>query len=201
MQSDADNNLDRTFEKDYTEVFNRIDLLLESGDLILIAIDGNCGSGKSTLSRELGKKYDCNIFHTDDYFLRPELRTPERLKEIGGNFDYDRFREEVISGLLSREKFQYRRYNCKSLSLEKPVTVTPKKMNIIEGAYSIHPTLIEYYDLKIFLYVSPGEQRERILKRNGEAMQRRFLEEWIPMEERYFKEMRIKEKCDLILRG
>ncbi len=30
-------------------------------------------------------------------------------------------------------------------------------------------------------------------------MYERFINEWIPMEEKYFKELKIKEKCDLII--
>lgn len=30
-------------------------------------------------------------FGLDDFFLRMEQRTPERLREVGGNVDYERF--------------------------------------------------------------------------------------------------------------
>lgn len=47
--------------------------------------------------------------------------------------------------------------------------------------------------------VDPAEQRRRILSRNGPAMLLRFVSEWIPMEELYFKTFRIKEKCSICL--
>ena len=80
------------------------------------------------------------------------------------------------------------------------IPVSPQKLNIIEGSYSMHPTLIENYDLKIFLCIDEKEQISRILKRNGAAMLKRFLCEWIPMENRYFKELNIKEQSDLVFR-
>ena len=66
-----------------------------------VAIDGSSGSGKSTFASLLAGVYDCNVFHTDHFFLTPAMRTAERLNETGGNFDYERFREEVIYGIMS----------------------------------------------------------------------------------------------------
>ena len=39
------------------------------------------------------------------------------------------------------------------------------------------------------------EQSRRILQRNGPDMHGRFMREWVPMENRYFEEMCIREKC------
>ena len=63
---------------------------------VLVAIDGMSASGKSTLGNLLKEKYQCNLFHMDDFFLRPEQRTKERLSEAGGNVDYKRFQEEIL---------------------------------------------------------------------------------------------------------
>ncbi|WP_257531986.1 uridine kinase family protein [Irregularibacter muris] len=181
------------------KIIDQMDSLLRSKDLVIMAIDGKSGSGKSTLADLLAQYYDCNVFHMDDFFLRPELKTEERLKEVGGNVDYVRFKEEVIHGLLSSTPFQYRIYDCQTLSFSEHISVAPKKLNIIEGSYSLHPTLIHYYDLKIFLTTDDKTQSRRILKRNGPIMHKRFLHEWIPKENQYFEEMRIKEKSDIII--
>ena len=185
---------------EYFEIFCRIDALLKSKKCVNVAIDGNCGAGKSTLALLINNIYDCNIFHMDDFFLRPELKTEERLKEVGGNVDYVRFQQEIITGMQSGCEFQYRTYDCRQMNWGKTITVVPKRLNIIEGAYSMHSTLIESYDLKIFLHINEKEQSMRILKREGADMQKRFLREWIPMENRYFKDKKIQEQSDLIFR-
>ena len=77
-------------------VKTHLDELLKSRQHILVAIDGNCTAGKSTLASLLEKEYDCNVFHMDDFFLRPEQRTPDRFAQVGGNVDYERFFEEVL---------------------------------------------------------------------------------------------------------
>ena len=59
-------------------VKKQIDMLLEEKDFAVVAIDGKCTSGKTTLASKLAELYDCNMFHMDDFFLRPEQRTPER---------------------------------------------------------------------------------------------------------------------------
>lgn len=184
--------------KQYFDVFCKIDLLLSERETVNVAIDGNSGAGKSTLASLIGSVYDSNIFHMDDYFLRPELRTKERLEETGGNVDYVRFKDEVLSGLQSGREFQYRAYDCRQMSLGEQTTVAPKRLNIIEGSYSLHPTLADYYDLKIFLQIDEKEQSSRILKRNGAFMHKRFLNEWIPLENQYFTEMKIMEQCDIV---
>ena len=70
---------------------------------------------------------------------------------------------------------------------------------IVEGAYSLHPMLREYYDLRVLVEVEETLQKERILRRNGEGMLQRFLKEWIPLERAYFEACRVKDCCHIIL--
>lgn len=184
--------------RDFFELFLKIDSLAKRKDTVLIAIDGNCGSGKTSLAAFIKRVYDCNVFHMDDFFLKPELKTKERLNEPGGNVDYVRFKEEVMDGLLSGESFKYRKYDCQTMTLGEWINVDKKKINIIEGSYSMHPTLVESYDLKVFLYVDEEIQLDRILKRNGPVKLKRFINEWIPLENKYFEALKIKDKCDLV---
>ena len=37
----------------------------------LVAVDGRCGSGKSTLSELAARRLHCPLFHMDDFFLPP----------------------------------------------------------------------------------------------------------------------------------
>ena len=45
---------------------------------LLVAIDGRCASGKSTLAKDLQKQLDCNVIHMDDFYLQPHQRTTKR---------------------------------------------------------------------------------------------------------------------------
>ena len=173
-----------------------IDRLLTQKSQVIVSIDGPCTSGKTTLTQKLSERYDCNVFHMDDFFLRPEQRTQARFAQPGGNVDYERFQEEVLLPLKEGVPFSYRPFDCKTFTLSAPVSVTPKKLTIIEGSYCNHPYFGAPYDLKIFLTVSAELQRQRILQRPA-FLHKSFFEEWIPMENRYFHYFSILSSSDL----
>lgn len=175
---------------------NRIDELLAQKQQVLVAIDGKCTSGKTTLARQLAESYDCNVFHMDDFFLRPEQRTPERFAEVGGNVDYERFLEEVLLPLKTGKPFSYRPFQCATFTMADPVAVMPKKLNIVEGTYSLHPHFANPYDLTVLLTVEPETQHQRILQR-PQRVHKPFFELWIPMENAYLEALAVH--ADIIL--
>ena len=99
---------------------------------ILVAIDGRCGSGKTTLGEYLKGQLDCNLFHMDDFFLRMEQRTPDRMKETGGNVDYERFYETVLIPVQKKESVCYQPFSCKEWRLLDAYEIPYKRINIIE---------------------------------------------------------------------
>jgi hypothetical protein len=78
------------------------------------------------------------------------------------------------------------------------VQIAVKKLNIIEGSYSMHPYFGEAYDLKILLTVDPELQHRRVLQRPA-FLQEKFFTLWIPMENRYLEHFRIADRADMIL--
>lgn len=182
----------------FLPLFSQIDKALSVGKTI-IAIEGGSASGKTTLSKMLEGIYGCTVFHMDDFFLRPEQRTPERLAEAGGNVDRERFLDEVLKPCSEGKDVLYRRFDCTTQTVCQPIVITPKQLTVVEGAYSMHPTLSPYYTFSVFLDVESEYQKERINKRNTPKMATRFFNEWIPLEHKYFSEMSIKEKCNLVI--
>ena len=165
---------------------------------MIIAIDGRCASGKTTLAKKLNEAMGWSVFHTDDFFLRPEQRTPERLDTPGENVDHERFLEEVLLPLANgAEEIGFRPFDCKTMSLAEPVRVRAGRVCVVEGCYSCHPELLKYYGLKIFLTIDAEEQMRRIVSRNGAEKARQFAEKWIPLEEKYFSAYDIKSVCDM----
>ena len=61
---------------------------------LVLAIDGRCAAGKTTLAARLAELCDCNVIHMDHFFLCSKQNTMERLQQAGGNMDYVRFCEE-----------------------------------------------------------------------------------------------------------
>ncbi|HPT83027.1 MAG TPA: hypothetical protein PLM25_03990 [Limnochordia bacterium] len=178
-------------------VFREIERLLRGEQPVVVAIDGRSGSGKSTLAELLQEVYGCSVISMDHFFLRPEQRTGARLREPGGNVDYERFLEEVAVHLRSGQPFRYRILNCRDWSFQPSPVVQPGSLTIVEGCYSHHPAFAQLFDLKVFLTVSPEAQRERILQRSGQAMLQRFVQEWIPLEELYFSSLHIEKQSQV----
>ncbi len=167
---------------------------------VLVALDGRCASGKTTLAELLRQRLSCEIVHMDDFFLRQEQRTKERLSVPGGNIDAERFLVEVMKPLREGKGVSYRPYDCHAGAFKEPVPLKKAKTVIVEGAYSCRPDFWEFYDLHVFLTVSPEVQKKRIVARNGEDAAKRFTERWIPLEEYYIQTYDIKERCELCYR-
>lgn len=164
----------------------------------LVAIEGRCASGKTTLAAELARRLDASLIHMDDFFLRPEQRTPARLAIPGENIDHERFLAEVLLPLRAGKPFAYRPFSCRSQTLTAPVTVEPGPIAIVEGSYSCHPALRKHYDLRLFLTVDPEEQMRRLYARDGDYAEV-FRDRWIPLEELYFSSCGVEDCCSTSL--
>ncbi len=179
-------------------IIEKINQIKSKKKLVLIGIDGPCASGKTTLAEKLAQAVGAQVIHTDDFFLPFEMKTPERLAQPGGNVYYERFKEEVADGIASGKEFAYGVYRCSEGRIAEKKTAVPVGVIIIEGSYSMHPSLDVDYDLCIYVESPLSTRLERILKRNGEEKLGVFKEKWIPMENNYFAHFGIKEKCDII---
>lgn len=184
---------------DIRDILRRLDALASQRETVLIAIDGGSGSGKTTLSALLAAERGCNLFHMDDFFLRPSQRTDERLAQTGGFVDYERFKSEVLDRLTEGRAFSYRPYDCKTQSYKEAVHVSPKKLSIVEGSYSRHPYFEDVWDLKIFVSAPRDARILRIKERSGEALFEHFVTDWIAREDAYFSKFKIEETSDIVI--
>ncbi len=182
---------------DRNERKERIIDLIKKG-VSVIAIDGRCASGKSTLAEDVSKEIDVNIIKMDDFFLPLSLRTPERFSLPGGNVHYERFNEEVINGLKSGKDFSYRVFSCSKMDYDGEKKILSSLPTIVEGSYALHPHLPLYWEKAFFLDVDKEEQIKRLSKRCPEKLEA-FKNRWIPLEEEYFSYYSIPAKADEIL--
>ena len=173
--------------------------LRETDGPVIVAVDGRCASGKTTFAGLCAQLFeDCNVFHMDDFFLPPDLRTPERLTTPGGNVHYERAESQLFRPLSRGESVTFSPFDCSTFTLGKAVQVPFKRLNIMEGSYSLHPALAPYSTVKIFLTCDRKKQFRRLEARNPELLTD-FLTRWIPMEEAYFKAFSIKKGCDVVV--
>ena len=179
-------------------LLRELEALLDQGKRMVVAIDGRCASGKSTLAAELHRRYSFAVVHMDHFFLRPEQRTPERYAQPGGNVDYERVLSEVLEPLRRGEWPEYQPFDCRAGAQAPAVRLKPSPVVVVEGSYSCCPALWSCYDLRVFLTVERGEQLRRLTRREGDYVQV-FQERWIPLEEQYFTACRVEERCGRVL--
>ncbi len=182
----------------FIPVFSAVDRLSRFSGPILLGIDGMCAAGKTTLGGALREIYGAEVYHADDYFLPPEMRTPERLGEPGGNMDRERLLSEVLTALERGEAPVTRRFDCRALCLEPPKAHELTRINAVEGSYCLHPELRDFYTLKIALRTDESRQLQRITLREGENIDA-FKTRWIPMENVYFQSTRLFEEADIVI--
>ena len=173
--------------------------LLRKKSSIIIAIDGRCGAGKTTLAGLLAAKLGCSVFHMDDFFLRPSQRTEQRLSAPGENIDHERFLSEALLPLSENKPFTYYPYNCRMQAFDKPVRAVPGRISVVEGVYSCHFALWDFYDLHVFADIDAKTQLARIIGRDGAEAAEAFKNKWIPLEEEYFSRFKIKERAEIII--
>lgn len=186
-------------QKTVQEIVKIISDLQKQKNRLLIAIDGRSNAGKTTLAGLLREACDCNIIQMDHFFLPRDVQEQNEQALAGGNIDFDRLQNDVISPLKRGELFSYRPFNCALQEYDDEIAFSAKAVNIIEGAYSCHPKLWQDYDLRLFLDIDPQEQKRRLLLREGAQKAEVFLTHWIPLEEAYFAEYDIANRCDLCL--
>ena len=165
----------------------------------LVAIDGGSASGKSTLGEALAQELGAALIHMDDFFLPPALRTAERFAQPGGNVHWERVLEQVLLPFSKEEAAEYGIFDCSVMAVGSTVRQEIRDVIIVEGAYSLHPRLRDFFDLRVLIEVDETTQKERILHRNGEIMLQRFVKEWIPLEQDYFKACAVRDCCHIIL--
>ena len=181
------------------ELSGLITARLKQQPTVLVALDGRCGSGKTTLAAQLAERFPQSItLHTDDFYLPPPQRVTGWERIPCANMHLERLRAEAVAPARAGRAVCYKAYSCREGAYLPPRVLGPAPLVIVEGSYSHHPLLAGCYDLKVFVTCSPAEQTRRLQAREGERYSS-FAARWIPLEEGYFKEYSIEEKADLVL--
>ena len=166
---------------------------------LVLALDGRCGSGKTTLANTLARQFPASItLHTDDFYLPPTQRIRGWERTPCANMDLDRLRDEALRPAYEGQPVQYRAYSCREGAYLPARELAAQPLVILEGSYSHHPLLTGYETLRVFLTCAKEEQTRRLQAREG-ARYPAFAQRWIPLEEGYFAKYSIEESADLIL--
>ena len=185
------------WEKERQILKEKIDVLKKP---CIVAIDGRCGSGKTTLGTLLACDLHADLLHMDDFFLQEYQRTPSRYAAPGENVDHERV-EEVLKQWRLHNPFSYQKFDCAKMALGETVSLVPGNILVVEGSYCMHPQLRKYYDYCVFVTIDPSLQQKRLLAREGEQKLAMFNARWIPLEEKYFAAFEPEKQADLVLKA
>ena len=166
---------------------------------LVLALDGRCGSGKTTLANGLSAQFPgCTLLRTDDFYLPPARRCPDWAHTPCANMDLTRLRDEALRPAYAGQTVAYRAYSCREGDYLPTVQLAAQPLVILEGSYSHHPLLAGYETLRVFVTCSKPEQTRRLQAREGERYAN-FAARWIPLEEAYFAQYNVEVKADFAI--
>ena len=166
---------------------------------LVLALDGRCGSGKTTLANALARQFPASVvLRTDDFYLPPAQRAHGWEQTPCANMDLARLRDEALRPAYAGQPVQYRAYSCREGAYLPARELAPQPLVILEGSYSHHPLLTDCETLRVFVTCSKDEQVRRLQEREGERYAN-FAARWIPLEEGYFAQYHIAETADFVV--
>lgn len=175
-------------------------LLTEAASPVIVALDGHCGSGKTTLAAALAQQFPaCCVLHTDDFYLPPAQRVSGWERIPCANMDLERLHRELLLPLCAGQSAVYQAYSCREGAYLPQTVLSPQPLVILEGSYSHHPILCSCETLRVFVTCSKEEQTRRLQAREGERFAA-FAARWIPLEEEYFARFHVLQNSEFILR-
>ena len=129
---------------------------------LVLALDGRCGSGKTTLANGLSAQLPgCTLLRTDDFYLPPARRSPDWAHTPCANMDLTRLRDETLRPAYAGQPVAYRAYSCREGAFLPPAQLPAQPLVILEGSYSHHPLLRPYETLRVFVTCTKAEQTRR----------------------------------------
>ncbi|HEU0337547.1 MAG TPA: hypothetical protein VFR43_13375 [Gaiellaceae bacterium] len=171
---------------DVQPVLDALAALAPDRPLILLGVGGHGGAGKSTLAGALPAR---EVVGTDEFW-------------DGASFDLDRLERDVFEPLLAGRPAVYRSFDWEA---QRPRAderrVEPSGLVVVEGVCALHRRFRDAYDLRVWVDAPPELRLERGVARDGEAARRRWVEIWMPMEDRYVTRDDPVSAADLVVDG
>ena len=180
-------------------VAGHVATVLERRSLVLVAVDGGAGTGKSTFTRALAAQLEpvapFASVHLDNFF-RPSAERGSALATVDDH-DWQRLRGQVIVPLRAGRDARYQLYDWPNDRLAQWQTIAPTGIVLIDGVSSLRRELAADYDLKIWMSC-PRATRVARLGRRGDTPPEE-VEHWMPSEDAYIRDHRPQARADLVI--
>ncbi len=172
--------------------------------LLVVALDGRSGVGKSTLARRVAARLgDCCLIEGDDFYgggsaAEWDARSAEEKARLC--MDWQRLRHEALLPLLAGRSASWHPFNFEAGAglAEQVRSAKPAAIILIDGVYSGRPELADLVDLAILVVADEAARRKRLFQREGTAQQA-WQQRWDAGEDYYFEHIRLKDSFDLVV--
>jgi uridine kinase len=170
--------------------------------VLVVAIDGHGGAGKSTLAAAVAQATGAALVHTADFF-QPPARQPGGPAPGGHSlaqyYDWRRIRAQAVQPLKAGRRATFRRFDWeRGGGLDGTVAVAPAALIVLEGVFSAAPELSDLMDRSV-LVDTPEQERLRRLR--ARVTPDEWDLHWLTAEQAYFGAIRPASSFDLVVSG
>lgn len=163
--------------------------------VLIVAMDGRSGCGKSTIAHKVGDKLDAVVVKADDFYAGGTPKQWENMsaaEKMDFVIDWKRLRKQAIEPLRAGKNAEWPTFNwLTQQGLSKTIIkAQPNDIVIVEGIYSARPELDDVIDYSILVHVKDETERlKRLNDREGEDKINAWQEVWEESEDYYFEKI------------
>jgi uridine kinase len=155
----------------------------------IILIDGPAGSGKTTLSKELSEKLNCQVIHLDDHY--------NGWDEALSN-DLTQALLKIVSNFSNGRPSEIPTFNWLKAKFEGSRVIEPANILIIEGVGSGQSQIRPFASKLYWVETEPEIGLARVLERDGKEYEER-IKSWQIREASHFQVERTRDFADFII--
>jgi uridine kinase len=167
--------------------------------ILVVAIDGHGGAGKSTIAAAVAQATGAALVHTDDFFQPPPGQPPPAQPPLDQYYDWRRIRAQALGPLKAGHRVTFRQFDWgPGRGPGRNVTVEPAALIVLEGVLSAAPELSDLVDRSVLVDTPEPERLRRLRAR---LTPEEWDPHWLIAEQAYFGGIRPPSSFDLIVSG